>query len=190
MLDKKQRTPLSRDVIRLSRSQMTSISENIKPLHACIIISPSKHNPPQTGNAKNPPLNRPSKYKPLGGLYLENCPQIQRKTKKKVKFPSNCKTSPINFKTQISLRTLKSLHKPHPGTSEFYGLRLWYSRTSTVQTPLYNGQFPVSRQNSHIFSLIKTSIISLIRTVDIKSRPQRVNSNKLNLLITDSAVIR
>ena len=38
---------------------------------------------PQTGNAKNPLLNRPSKYKPSGGLYLENCPQIQGKTKQK-----------------------------------------------------------------------------------------------------------
>ena len=28
--------------------------------------------------------NRPSKYKPPGGLYLENCPQIQSKTKPKV----------------------------------------------------------------------------------------------------------
>ena len=37
----------------------------------------------QTGNAKNPPLNRPSKYKPPGGLYLENFPQIQSKTKQK-----------------------------------------------------------------------------------------------------------
>ena len=37
----------------------------------------------QTGNAKNPPLNPPSKYKPLGGLYLENFPQIQSKTKQK-----------------------------------------------------------------------------------------------------------
>ena len=35
---------------------------------------------PQTRNA---PLNRPTKYKPPGGLYLENCPQIQSKTKKK-----------------------------------------------------------------------------------------------------------
>ena len=46
-------------------------------------ISPSMYKPPQTGNAKNPPLNRPSKYKPPGGLYLENCPQIQSKTKQK-----------------------------------------------------------------------------------------------------------
>ena len=33
--------------------------------------------------AKNPPLNRPSKYKPPGGLHLENCSQIQSKTKQK-----------------------------------------------------------------------------------------------------------
>ena len=38
---------------------------------------------PQTGNAKNHLLNRPFKYKPLGGLYSENCPQIQSKTKQR-----------------------------------------------------------------------------------------------------------
>ena len=38
---------------------------------------------PQTGNAENPPLNLPSKYKPPGGLYLENFPQIQSITKQK-----------------------------------------------------------------------------------------------------------
>ena len=38
---------------------------------------------PQNGNEKNPSLNRPSKYKPPGGLYLENCPQILSKTKRK-----------------------------------------------------------------------------------------------------------
>ena len=37
----------------------------------------------QTGNAKKPSVNRPSKYKLPGGLYLENCPQIQSKTKQK-----------------------------------------------------------------------------------------------------------
>ena len=57
--------------------------------------------PPQTGNGKNPLLNRPSKYKPPGSLYLENCPQIQSKNGK---FASNYKTSPIDFETQISLR--------------------------------------------------------------------------------------
>ena len=39
-------------------------------------ISPSMYKTlqnisPQTGNANNPPLNRPSKYKPRGDLYLE-----------------------------------------------------------------------------------------------------------------------
>ena len=29
------------------------------------------------------PLNRPSKYKPFGGLVLGNCPQIQSKPKQK-----------------------------------------------------------------------------------------------------------
>ena len=33
-------------------------------------ISPSMYKPPQTGNAKNPPLNGPSKYKPPWGLVL------------------------------------------------------------------------------------------------------------------------
>ena len=51
-------------------------------------ISPSMYKPlqilaPQTGNAKDPPLNRPSKYKLPRGLYLKNCPQIQSKTKPK-----------------------------------------------------------------------------------------------------------
>ena len=48
-----------------------------------IIPPPPPNISPQTGNAKNPPLNRPSKYKPPGGLYLENCPQIQTITKQK-----------------------------------------------------------------------------------------------------------
>ena len=34
-------------------------------------ISHSKYKPPKTRNPKNPPLNRPSEYKPPGGLYLE-----------------------------------------------------------------------------------------------------------------------
>ena len=51
-------------------------------------ISPSMYKPlqiwdPQTGNALNPPLNRPSKYRPPRGLYLENYSQIQSKTKQK-----------------------------------------------------------------------------------------------------------
>ena len=55
---------------------------------------------PQTGNAKNPPLDCCSKYRRPRGLYLENCPQIQSNGK----FTSNYKASPIDFETQISLR--------------------------------------------------------------------------------------
>ena len=47
------------------------------------MYKPLKISAPQTGNAKNPPLNRPSKYKPPRGLYLETFPQIQSKTKQK-----------------------------------------------------------------------------------------------------------
>ena len=46
-------------------------------------ISPSKYKPPKQVTQKTPPLNQPSQYKPLGGLYLENFPQIQSKTKQK-----------------------------------------------------------------------------------------------------------
>ena len=46
----------------------------------------------------------PSNYKPPRGLYLENCHQIQSKTKKNGKFTSNYKARPIDFETQISLR--------------------------------------------------------------------------------------
>ena len=56
---------------------------------------------PQTGNAKNPPLNRPSKYNPAGGLYLENCSQIQGKTK-----------STIRLAQSILKRKLPSVDKP------------------------------------------------------------------------------
>ena len=58
---------------------------------------------PETRNAKNPPLNRPSKYKPPGGLYLEIALKYEVKQCKKGKFTSNCKDSPIDFETQISL---------------------------------------------------------------------------------------
>ena len=64
--------------------------------------------------------------------------------------------------------------------------------SSIKRTPLYYGQFPMSRQNVHIFSFKKPSIIdglSVIRTTDTKSQPQRVNSYELNLFITDTAVI-
>ena len=56
---------------------------------------------PQTGNAKNPPLNRPSKYKPPGGLYLEIALIYKVKQRKNGKFPSNYKASPIDFETSL-----------------------------------------------------------------------------------------
>ena len=138
---------------------------------------------PQTGNAKNPPLNRPSKKKsPPRACTWKIALKCKVKQRKNGKFPSNYKASPIDFETQISL-----LHKPRPGTSEFYGLRLCkppryrhLSITDSFQCP----------DKILIFFFKKASITSLIRTMDIKSRPQRVNSYKLNLLIADSAVIR
>ena len=42
----------------------------------------------------------------------------------------------------------------------------------------------MSRQNSHMFSLKKKP--SLIRTADTKSWPQRANTYKLNLFITET----
>ena len=63
------------------------------------------YKPPKTGNAKNPPLNRPSEYKPSGGLYLEFALRYKVKQSKNGKFTSNYKANPIDFETQISLRT-------------------------------------------------------------------------------------
>ena len=50
-------------------------------------ISPSMHKP-HTRNAKNPSLNRPSKYKPPGGLYLEIALKYKVKQSKNRKFPT------------------------------------------------------------------------------------------------------
>ena len=71
-------------------------------------ISPSLYKPlqilaPLTGNAKNPPLNRPSKYKPLGACNWKIVLKYKEKQSKKGKFTSDCKASPIDFETQISL---------------------------------------------------------------------------------------
>ena len=54
---------------------------------------------------KSPPLNRPSKYKPHGCLYLEIALKYKVKQSKNGKFPSQYKASPIDFETQNSLRT-------------------------------------------------------------------------------------
>ena len=67
-------------------------------------VSPSKYMLSKPVTQKNPPLNRPSKYKPFGGLYLEIALKYKVKQGKNGKFPSIYKASPIDFETQISLR--------------------------------------------------------------------------------------
>ena len=62
------------------------------------------------GNAKNPLLNRPSKYKPPGDLYLENYSKYKVKQCKNGKFTSNYKASPIDLEMQISLHKLAPLN--------------------------------------------------------------------------------
>ena len=64
----------------------------------------SENKPLQTRNAKkkNPLKLFASPKISSRGLVLGNCPQIQSKTKKNGKFPSNNKASPIIFETQIS----------------------------------------------------------------------------------------
>ena len=63
------------------------------------------YKPSKLVTQKNPPLNRPSKYKPPpGGLYLEITLKYKVKERKNGKFPSIYKASSIDFETQISLR--------------------------------------------------------------------------------------
>ena len=98
-------------------------------------ISLSKYKPPKTGNLKNPQLNRPSKYKPPGGLKLENCPQIQSKTTINLrptirlaqsilsKFPSVDKPLRIQARPKISpSKRVFEKCKPRGLFSEFYGI--------------------------------------------------------------------
>ena len=81
-----------------------SLSHNVTvPKIGPSIYKPLQISAPQTRNAKNPPWNRPSKYKPPWGLYLEIALKYKVKQSKNGKFPSNYKASPINFETQISL---------------------------------------------------------------------------------------
>ena len=68
-------------------------------------ISLSIYKPPQTRNAKNPLLNRLSKYKPPGTCTWKIALKYRVKhSKKKCKFTSNYKANSIDFETQISLR--------------------------------------------------------------------------------------
>ena len=59
---------------------------------------------PQTRNAKTPPLNHPSKYKPPGACTWKIALKYKVNQSKDGKFTSNYKASPIDFETQISLR--------------------------------------------------------------------------------------
>ena len=65
---------------------------------------PLQYKHPKLVTQKNPPLNRTSKYKPRGGLYLEIALKYKVKQRKNGKFPSDYKSSPIDFETQISFR--------------------------------------------------------------------------------------
>ena len=47
----------------------------------------------------------PSNISPPGGLYLEFAVEYKVKQSKNGKFPSHYTASPIDFETQISLRT-------------------------------------------------------------------------------------
>ena len=58
---------------------------------------------PQTGNAKNPLLNRPSKYKPPGACTWKIALKYKVKQSKNAKSTSKYKASPIDFETQISV---------------------------------------------------------------------------------------
>ena len=62
---------------------------------------------PQNRNAKNPPLNRPSEYKPPRELVLGICPRIQSKTNKNGKFSSHYKVA-----QSILKRKCPSKNKP------------------------------------------------------------------------------
>ena len=62
------------------------------------------YKPSKLVTQKNPPLNRPSKHKLPGGLYLEAALKYNVKQSKNGKFTSNYKASQIDFETQISLR--------------------------------------------------------------------------------------
>ena len=59
------------------------------------MCKPLQLEPPQTRNAKSPPLNRPPP--PRGGLVLRNCRHTQSKIKQKVKAPPKISASKRAF---------------------------------------------------------------------------------------------
>ena len=68
-------------------------------------ITPSKYEPPKPVTQKKPRYFAPPNISPPGGLYLEIALKYKVKQSKNGKFTSNYKASPIDFETQISLRT-------------------------------------------------------------------------------------
>ena len=62
------------------------------------------YKPPKPVTQKNPPLNRPSKYKSPGACTWKIALKYKVKQSQNVKFTSNYKASQIGFETQISLR--------------------------------------------------------------------------------------
>ena len=61
------------------------------------------YKPSKLVTQKNPPLNRPSKHKLPGGLYLEIALKYNVKQSKNGKFHSIYKDSPIDFENATPL---------------------------------------------------------------------------------------
>ena len=92
-------------------------------------ISPSKYKPPQNHEAKNPPLNCPSEYKPPpGGLYLEFALKYKVKQSKNGEFPSHYKLALSILKRKFSSeykplqKRAFEKYKSRGLFSEFYGI--------------------------------------------------------------------
>ena len=90
------------DPEKLYRATLTEVASDI--YRKIPKISPSKYKSPNSGNAKNPPLNRPSKYRSPGACTWRIALKYKVKQSKNGKFTSSYKASPIDFETQISLR--------------------------------------------------------------------------------------
>ena len=70
------------------------------------MYNPLQIQAPQNRNRKNPLLNRPSEYKPPGGLYLEIALKCKVKQSKNGKFPSH-----YELAQSILKRKCPSVHK-------------------------------------------------------------------------------
>ena len=85
------------DALRHCRQLLTDDSYRKIPK-----ISPSNYKPPKPVK-KNPPLNRPSKYKPPGAWTWKIALKYKVKQSNYGNVTSNYRASPIDFETQISL---------------------------------------------------------------------------------------